>query len=108
MLNYSLCIECRAIQYPVHQFLFLLVSLIWIYSFSFRRSGPPRHEGRGSRGREGFSNTEDFGPSDGFDKDEPGRARESSRGRGRAPQRGQMLKAFAYYLTHFILFIFTN
>ncbi|KAG8580749.1 hypothetical protein GDO81_007407 [Engystomops pustulosus] len=54
---------------------------------NFRRSGPPRHEGRGSHGREGFSSSDDFGASDSFDKDEPGRGRDSSRGRGRGPQR---------------------
>ncbi|MEE6516581.1 hypothetical protein FKM82_026149 [Ascaphus truei] len=57
---------------------------------SFRRGGPQRHEERGSRGRERFPNSEEFGPDENFDpKDESMRGRDGGRGRGRGPQRAE-------------------
>ncbi|KAG8445367.1 hypothetical protein GDO86_010232 [Hymenochirus boettgeri] len=55
----------------------------------FRRVGPQRREGRGSRGREGFSNPDEFGPEDNFDsKDEPLRGRVHGRGSQREGRKG--------------------
>ncbi|XP_070609165.1 pre-mRNA 3' end processing protein WDR33 isoform X1 [Erythrolamprus reginae] len=57
---------------------------------NFRRGTPSRHEGRGARGRDSFSGSDDFTPEENFDSsEENARGRDhSARGRGRGTPRG--------------------
>lgn len=74
--------------------------LYHVFSCSFRRGAPSRHEGRGPRGRDGFPGPDDFGPEDNFDSsDDNSRGRDhGGRGRGRGTPRGK--GAFFHTETH--------